>query len=34
MATIPLSHLDLVDCPPVAALSTVMPDERPQTSVV
>jgi PPOX class probable F420-dependent enzyme len=34
MTTIPRSHLDLVDCPPVAALSTVMPDGRPQTSVV
>jgi PPOX class probable F420-dependent enzyme len=34
MATIPGSHLDLVDCPPVAALSTVMPDGQPQTSVV
>jgi PPOX class probable F420-dependent enzyme len=34
MATIPRSHLDLVDCPPVAALSTVLPDGQPQTSVV
>jgi PPOX class probable F420-dependent enzyme len=25
---------DLLDCPPVAALSTVMPDGTPQTSVV
>ena len=34
MATIPRSHLDLVECPPAAALSTVMPDGQPQTSVV
>lgn len=34
MTTIPRSHLDLVECPPVAALSTVMPDGQPQTSVV
>jgi PPOX class probable F420-dependent enzyme len=31
---IPASHLDLVDAPPVAALTTVMPDGAPQTSVV
>jgi PPOX class probable F420-dependent enzyme len=31
---IPASHLDLVECPPVAALSTVMADGYPQTSVV
>lgn len=31
---IPPSHLDLVDCPPVAALSTVMPGGHPQTTVV
>ncbi len=31
---IPSSHLDLVECPPVAALTTVMPDGYPQTSVV
>ena len=31
---IPDSHLDLVECPPVAALTTVMPDGSPQTSVV
>jgi PPOX class probable F420-dependent enzyme len=31
---IPASHRDLVDCPPVAALSTLMPDGGPQTSVV
>jgi len=33
-AAIPESHRDLVECPPVAALSTVMPDGYPQTSVV
>ena len=33
-AQIPASHRDLVDCPPVAALTTVMPDGYPQTSVV
>lgn len=31
---IPASHLDLVECPPVAALTTLMPDGSPQTSVV
>lgn len=31
---IPASHLDLVECPPVAALTTLMPDGYPQTSVV
>jgi PPOX class probable F420-dependent enzyme len=31
---IPTSHLDLVDCPPVAALTTLMSDGAPQTSVV
>jgi PPOX class probable F420-dependent enzyme len=31
---IPDSFRDLADCPPVAALSTVMPDGHPQTSVV
>lgn len=31
---IPASHLDLVDCPPVAALSTIGADGYPQTSVV
>jgi len=31
---IPATHLDLVECPPVAALTTVMPDGSPQTSVV
>ena len=33
-AFIPASHADLVDCPPVAALTTVMPNGDPQTSVV
>jgi PPOX class probable F420-dependent enzyme len=33
-AEIPASHLDLIECPPVAALTTVMPDGSPQTSVV
>jgi PPOX class probable F420-dependent enzyme len=33
-ATIPASHLDLVECPPVAALTTLMRDGSPQTSVV
>jgi PPOX class probable F420-dependent enzyme len=32
--SIPASHLDLIECPPVGALSTVMPDGTPQTSVV
>ena len=31
---IPASHRDLVQCPPVAALTTVMPNGSPQTSVV
>ncbi len=31
---IPESHRDLVECAPVAALTTVMPDGYPQTSVV
>jgi PPOX class probable F420-dependent enzyme len=31
---IPASHRDLVECPPVAALTTVMPNGYPQTSVV
>ena len=31
---IPPSHRDLVECPPVAALTTVMGDGGPQTSVV
>jgi PPOX class probable F420-dependent enzyme len=33
-ARIPRSALDLVECPPVAGLTTVMPDGYPQTSVV
>ena len=33
-AEIPASHLDLVDCPPVAALTTLGRDGAPQTSVV
>jgi len=31
---IPASHRDLVECPPVAALTTLMRDGYPQTSVV
>jgi PPOX class probable F420-dependent enzyme len=31
---IPASHLDLLDCPPVAALTTIGSDGYPQTSVV
>ena len=31
---IPPEFIDLVDCPPVAALTTVMPDGSPRTSVV
>jgi PPOX class probable F420-dependent enzyme len=31
---IPASHFDLVECPPAAALTTVMSDGYPQTSVV
>jgi PPOX class probable F420-dependent enzyme len=31
---IPLSHRDLVECPPVVALTTVTADGYPQTSVV
>jgi PPOX class probable F420-dependent enzyme len=31
---IPAPHRDLVECPPVAALTTVMADGAPQTSVV
>lgn len=34
LARIPASHLDLVSCPPVAALTTLMPGGSPQTSVV
>jgi PPOX class probable F420-dependent enzyme len=33
-SAIPESHRDLAECPPVAALTTVMPDGSPQTSVV
>jgi PPOX class probable F420-dependent enzyme len=33
-ADIPISHRDLGDRPPVVALTTVMPDGSPQTSVV
>jgi PPOX class probable F420-dependent enzyme len=33
-AAIPAEFIDLVDCPPVAALTTVMPDGSLQTSVV
>jgi PPOX class probable F420-dependent enzyme len=32
--TIPASHRDLAECPPVAALTTVTPGGYPQTSVV
>jgi PPOX class probable F420-dependent enzyme len=31
---IPASHADLAECPPVAALTTLMPGGAPQTSVV
>jgi Pyridoxamine 5'-phosphate oxidase len=31
---IPQSHADLAECPRVAALTTVMPNGLPQTSVV
>ena len=34
VASIPASHADLVDCPPVAALTTIGRDGYPQTSVV
>ena len=34
MNEIPENFLDLVDCPRVAALTTIMPDGRPQTTVV
>ncbi|HEX4898289.1 MAG TPA: PPOX class F420-dependent oxidoreductase [Candidatus Limnocylindrales bacterium] len=33
-AEIPASHRDLIECPPVAAMTTVMPDGTPQTSAV
>ncbi len=31
---IPESHQDLINCPRVAALTTLMPDGQPQTTVV
>ena len=34
MNQIPEDYLDLVNCPRVAALTTIMPDGRPQTTVV
>jgi len=34
MNKIPDDFLDLVNCPRVAALTTIMPDGRPQTTVV
>ena len=34
MNKIPDAFLDLINCPRVAALSTVMPDGQPQTTVV
>lgn len=34
MNQIPENYLDLVNCPRVAALTTIMPDGRPQTTVV
>ena len=34
MKRIPDDFLDLVDCPRVAALTTIMPDGQPQTTVV
>lgn len=34
MTQIPKPFLDLIDCPRVAALTTVMPDGQPQTTVV
>lgn len=33
-AAIPPEFRDLADCPPVAALTTLMPDGQPQTTVV
>ncbi len=33
-APVPPSHADLLDCPRVAALTTIMPDGSPHTSVV
>jgi PPOX class probable F420-dependent enzyme len=34
MHKIPDAYLDLVNCPRVAALTTIMPDGQPQTTVV
>jgi PPOX class probable F420-dependent enzyme len=34
MHKIPIEYIDLVDGPPLAALSTIMPDGQPQTTVV
>lgn len=34
MNKIPDNYLDLINCPPVAALTTIMPDGSPQTTVV
>ena len=34
MDSIPESHRDLAECPPVAALTTLLPNGYPQTSVV
>lgn len=34
MNEIPIKYLDLINGPPVATLTTVMPDGRPQTTVV
>jgi PPOX class probable F420-dependent enzyme len=34
VSEIPESHRDLVECPPVAALTTITPNGYPQTSVV
>jgi hypothetical protein len=31
---IPASHHDLIECSPVTALTTIMPDGHPHTSVV
>ncbi len=34
MNKIPDNFLDLINCPPVAALTTIMPDGTPQTTVI
>ncbi len=34
ISKIPPEFIDLDDCPPVAALTTVMPDGQPQTTTV